>query len=201
VYVVSANGAAAGSGWDRSNSVFEMDPKTLHVFSAFAPNTWRHDSLDDQGLGSTSPVSIPSLHRMVVGTKRSRIYLLREHFHGIGSAVKKIDGCSTFGGPAVAGHVVIEPCLDEGQMRALHVGSKSLKWRWQVDNLYGSPIIAGKRVYVSDRDSGDLVVLRLSDGHRLQRIHAGDLTHFPSEVVDGGYVFVPTLTGITAFQG
>jgi outer membrane protein assembly factor BamB len=201
VYVVSANGAAAGPGWDRSNSVLEFTAKKLHVVSAFAPNTWRHDSLDDQGLGSTSPVSIPSLHRLVVGTKRSRIYLLREHFRGIGSAVKRIDGCSTFGGAAVAGHIVIEPCLDEGQVRALHVGSTSLHWGWTAANLYGSPIVAGSRVYVSDRDTGDLVVLGLSDGHVLQRIHAGDLTHFPSEVVDGGFVFVPTLTGITAFQG
>jgi outer membrane protein assembly factor BamB len=201
VYVASANGAAAGPGWDRSNSVFELDAATLHVFSVFAPHTWRHDSLDDQGFGSTSPVSIPSLHRMVIGSKRSRIYLLREHFHGIGSPVRSIDGCSVFGGPAVAGHIVIEPCLDEGQVRALHVGSKSLHWRWKVDALYGSPIIAGQRVYVSDRDTGDLVVLKLRNGHVLQRIHAGDLTHFPSEVVDGGYVFVPTLTGITAFRG
>jgi hypothetical protein len=56
-------------------------------------------------------------------------------------------------------------------------------------------------VYVADRSSGDLVVLHLSDGTEVQRIHAGDLTHFPSEVVDGGYVFVPTLSGITAFHG
>ena len=63
--------------------------------SAFAPSTWRHDSLDDQGLGSTSPVSVPSLHRLVVGGKRARVYLLREHLGGIGSAVDQIDGCST----------------------------------------------------------------------------------------------------------
>jgi hypothetical protein len=56
-------------------------------------------------------------------------------------------------------------------------------------------------VYVADRTTGDLVVLRLSNGSVVQRIHAGSLTHFPSEVVDGGFVFVPTLTGITAFHG
>jgi outer membrane protein assembly factor BamB len=201
VYVVSANGAAAGPGWDRSNSVLELTAKKLHVVSAFAPNSWRHDSLDDQGLGSTSPVAIPSIHRLVVGSKRSRIYLLRERFHGIGSGVSTIDGCSTFGGAAVAGRTVVEPCLDEGEMRALNVTRHHLHWSWTVSDLYGSPIIAGSRVYVSDRDSGDLVVLRLSDGKVLQRLHAGSLTHFPSEVVDGGYVFVPTLTGITAFRG
>ena len=62
-------------------------------------------------------------------------------------------------------------------------------------------MIAGNKVYVADRDSGDLNVLRLSNGSVVQKIHAGDLTHFPSEVVDGGYVFVPTLTGVTAFRG
>jgi hypothetical protein len=69
-----------------------------------------------------------------------------------------------------------------------------------VPNLYGSPIVAGRRVYLTDRDTGDLVVLRLRDGHQLQRLHAGSVSHFPSQVVDGGYVFVPTLTGITAFR-
>ncbi len=56
-------------------------------------------------------------------------------------------------------------------------------------------------MYVADRDSGDLLVLRLSDGSLVQRLHAGSLTHFPSEVVDGGFVFVPTLDGVTAFRG
>jgi hypothetical protein len=93
------------------------------------------------------------------------------------------------------------PCLFSNQIRALQVGSSSLRWAWTADSLYGSPIIAGPRVYVADRDSGDLVVLNLSDGSVVQRIHAGSLTHFPSSVVDGGYVFVPTLTGVTAFHG
>ena len=96
---------------------------------------------------------------------------------------------------------MVMPCLFEHQIRALRVGSKSLHWAWTARGLYGSPVIAGKRVYVSDRDTGDLFVLRLDNGHRVQRIHAGNLTHFPSQVVDGGFVFVPTLSGITAFHG
>ena len=201
VYVATANGAAVGKKWDRSNGVLELSPGRLKVVSAFAPSTWRHDSLDDQGLGSTSPVSVPSLHRLVVGSKRSRTYLLREHLGGIGSAVAQIDGCSTFGGPAVAGRTMVVPCLFEHQVRALRVSKSHLRWAWKTSGLYGSPIIAGSRVYVADRDSGDLFVLRLDTGRVIQRIHAGNLTHFPSEVVDGGYVFVPTLSGITAFHG
>jgi outer membrane protein assembly factor BamB len=92
------------------------------------------------------------------------------------------------------------PCLGENQVRALRVGPHGLHWTWSA-GIYGSPVIAGNRVYVADRNSGDLFVLRLDNGSVVQRIHAGNLTHFPSQVVDGGFVFVPTLAGITAFHG
>jgi hypothetical protein len=95
----------------------------------------------------------------------------------------------------------VEPCLYENQVRLLHVGKTSLHWGWIRDDLYGSPIIAGSRVYLTDRNSGDLVVLRLSDGHIVQRIHVGSTTHFPSETVSGDFVFVPTLSGVSAFKG
>jgi outer membrane protein assembly factor BamB len=128
------------------------------------------------------------------------VYLLHEHFRGVGSAISNLGGCHAFAGSAVAGHTVLMPCLGENQVRALHVGPRRLHWTWSA-NVYGAPVVAGSRVYVADRNSGDLVVLRLRNGRVLQRIHAGNLTHFPSEVVDGGFVFVPTLTGVTAFRG
>jgi outer membrane protein assembly factor BamB len=99
------------------------------------------------------------------------------------------------------GNTVVYPCLFQNQVRLLHVGSTSLRWGWTVNGLYGSPVIAGSRVYVADRDSGDLFVLRLADGKQVQRLHAGPTTHFPSETVSGNYVFVPTLSGVTAFRG
>ena len=61
--------------------------------------------------------------------------------------------------------------------------------------------MAGDRVYVADRDSGDLVVLSLKTGKQLWRGAAGPLPHFPSQVVSGDWVFVPTLDGVTAFRG
>ena len=61
--------------------------------------------------------------------------------------------------------------------------------------------MAGSRVYVADRGSGDLVVLSLATGTVLDRRHAGPLTHFPSQVVSGDWVFVPTTDGVTAFLG
>jgi outer membrane protein assembly factor BamB len=201
VYVASGNGAELHGRWDKSDSVTELTPVRLHRRSVFAPSTWKDDNIRDLDLGSMSPMSVPSLHRIVIAGKRGVVYLLHEHFKGVGSAITNLDGCHAFGGAARGGHTVLMPCLIEGQIRALHVGAHGLRWSWSADNLFGAPVIAGPRVYVSDRNSGDLVVLRLTTGHVLQRIHAGSMTHFPSEVVDGGYVFVPTLTGITAFRG
>jgi outer membrane protein assembly factor BamB len=201
VYAASGNGAELGGKWDKSDSLTELRPKKLHRLSVFAPRSWRDDNRRDLDLGSSSPASVPGIHRIVIAGKRGIVYLLRQHFRGVGSAVARLDGCTAFGGPAVVGRTVLMPCLGQQQIRALHVGRHGMHWVWSADGLYSSPVVAGSRVYVADRDSGDLVVLRLRNGSVVQRISAGNLTHFPSSVVDGGFVFVPTLTGVTAFHG
>jgi outer membrane protein assembly factor BamB len=200
VYVASGNGAELHGRWDKSDSVTELTAKRLHRVSVFAPSTWRDDNVRDLDLGSMSPMSVPSVHRIVIAGKRGVVYLLHEHFGGVGSAIRSRSGCHAFSGAARVGRTVLMPCLGEGQVRALRVGRSGLHWSWSAD-VYGAPVIAGRRVYVSDRYSGDLVVLRLSNGKVVQRLPAGSHTHFPSAVVDGGYVFVPTLTGVIAFRG
>ena len=200
VYVASGNGAELHGRWDKSDSVTELSPKRLHRRSVFAPSTWRDDNIRDLDLGSSSPTMLPGLRRIVIAGKRGVVYLLHEHFRGVGSAITNRSGCTAFGGSAVRGRTAIMPCLGEDRVRALRAGRRSLHWKWSAD-VYGSPVIAGKRVYVTDRDTGDLVVLRLSDGSRAQRLHAGSVTHFPSQAVSGNFVFVPTLRGITAFRG
>jgi hypothetical protein len=201
VYVASGNGAELRGRWDKSDSVTELSRKKLHRLSVFAPSSWRDDNARDLDLGSMAPLPVPAVRRIVIAGKRGVVYLLREHFGGVGSAVSSRRGCSAFGGGARVGRTVLMPCLFENQIRALRVGRSHLHWTWTADNLFGAPVVAGSRVYVADRYSGDLVVLRFATGHVVQRIHAGSLTHFPSLVVDGGHVFVPTLSGITAFRG
>ncbi len=201
VYVASGNGAEVNGRYDKSDSVTELSPGTLHRLSLFAPASWRADNAADLDLGSSSPTSVPRVHRLVIAGKRGTVYLLHEHLGGVGTAIASLDGCRAFGGSAVIGRTVLMPCLGQDQVRALRVGGSSLHWAWSASGVYGSPVIAGRRVYVADRGSGDLFVLRLRNGSVVQRIHAGSLTHFPSEVVDGGYVYVPTLSGITAFHG
>jgi outer membrane protein assembly factor BamB len=199
VYVASGNGAETQGKWDKSDSVTELTPKSLHRVGVFAPSTWPQDNIQDLDLGSSSPVPVD--HRLVIAGKRGTVYLLKPSLGGVGSNLTSLAGCHAFGGAAVTGHTVLMPCKGENAIRALRVGRHSLKWSWTASKVYSTPVIAGKRVYAADPGSGDLVVLRLSDGKVLRRLSVGSLPHFPSETVDGGRVFVGTLSGVTSFKG
>ncbi len=196
IYVSTGNGARTSGTWDKSDSVTELTPVRLRRLSVFAPATWREDNAADADLGSGAPAHVGD--RIVIAGKRGRAYLLGQTFHGVGSALATLDGCRAFSGGAVSGRSVLMPCIDTG-IRRLDVGRHSLSWGWRADGVYGSPVIAGGRVYVADRNSQDMVVLSLADGHEVYRVsRVGPLTHFPSVTISGGMAFVPTLGGITA---
>ena len=201
IYVASGNGAELDGRWDKSDSVTELTPKGLHRLGVFAPPSWRDDNVRDLDLGSMAPAVAPAVNRTVIAGKRGTVYLLRPSLGGVGSQVRRLGGCTAFGGAAVVGRTVLMPCKGEYAIRALHVGASSLRWGWTRKGLYSSPVVAAGRVYVADERSGDLVVLGLAHGYVLGRHHAGPMPHFPSQIVSGDWVFVPTLDGVTAFRG
>ena len=201
VYVAAGNGAERGGTWDSSDSVTELTPAALRRRSIFAPSTWADDNRRDLDLGSSSPAVVRAVDRLVIAGKRGVAYLLRSSLGGVGSEVARLSGCTAFGGPATVGRTVLMPCRGEESIRALHVGRSSLRWGWTKKGVYASPVIAGGRVYAADSGSGDLVVMRLSTGGTIARLHAGRLPHFSSQVVSGDWVFVPTLGGVVAFRG
>lgn len=201
VFVASGNGAEVDGSWDKSDSVTELDAVTLRPLSVFAPSTWKDDNVHDYDLGSMSPEPVPAAGRIVISGKRGVTYLLKAPLRGIGSQVASLSGCTAFGGAAVVGHTVLMPCKGEYSLRALTVGTSSMHWSWTRRGVYSSPVIAAGKVYAADQRSGDLVTLRLSNGSVLARQHVGALPHFPSQIVSGNYLFVPTLNGVTAFQG
>jgi len=201
VYVASGNGGQLSGTWDKSDSVTELVPTTLRRVSVFAPSTWREDNVQDLDLGSSSPAMVPSVGRLVIAGKRGTVYLLKPTLGGVGSAVATIGGCQAFGGAAVAGRSVLMPCKGQDAIRLLRVGKSSLSWGWTHSGVYGSPVVAGGRVYVADAETGDLVVLSLASGRAIGRYHVGPMPHFPSQIVSGSWVFVPSLGGVTAFSG
>lgn len=201
VYASSGNGAQVSGRWDRSDSVTELTPLTLQPRAVFSPSSWRDDNARDLDLGSMAPAMVRSVHRVVIAGKRGVVYLLRPGLGGIGSDVRRLDGCAAYGGAAVLGRTVLLPCRGQDAIRALRVGPSSLSWGWTAPGVYSSPVVAGTKVYAADASTGALVVLQLRDGKVLQRLAAGPLPHFPSQIVSGDWVFVPTLQGVTAFRG
>jgi hypothetical protein len=201
IYVASGNGAEEQGRWDKSDSVTELAPASMHRIAVFAPGSWKQDNISDLDLGSSSP--LPIAGRTLIAGKRGTVYLLRNSLGGVNSQVATDNAnCGAFGGAAAIGHVAILPCKSgDSGLLALTVGKHSLHTKWRTGGIYGSPIVAGQRVYVADLNSGDLKVLSLRTGHVVASISVGALSHFPSEVVDGNHVFVPTLAGITAIRG
>jgi predicted secreted protein len=200
VYVASGNGAEEHGHWDKSDSVTELKPASLHRIAVFAPSAWKQDNIDDLDLGSSSP--IPVAGRTVIAGKRGTVYLLKNSLGGVGGNIKTVTGCNAFGGAAHRGHTVVMPC--HNGIRALIVGKNSLRWKWSA-GLYGSPVIAGNRIYLAHGPTsgpvGFLSVLSLKTGAVITTVTTAPLTHFPSEVVDGKTIYVPTLTGVTAIRG
>jgi outer membrane protein assembly factor BamB len=190
VYVASGNGAELTGEWDMSDSVTELDPVTMARRSVFAPTEWRADNIEDRDLGSASPAMVPRVGRIIIAG-----------LTGVGTEIASLPGCKAFGGAARVGTTVLMPCRGPGAIRALTVGQSTLAWSWSHTGIYGSPVIAGDKVYLVDAGTGDLFVLRLSDGTTIERHHVGTMPHFPSEVVSGDYVFVTSMTGVSAFRG
>jgi YVTN family beta-propeller protein len=207
ILVPTANGSDRNPHirWDHSDGVLELNPTTMHFVRGWAPRNWEQGDADDLSLSSTSPVRISG--KYVVGGKRGEVWLLKPSLGGVGGQLDTLghdNFCQAFGGIAAVGRVAILPCKNFSapqSVLAVSVHGNSLRTKWRTRGIYGSPIIAGARVYVADQDSGELRVLSLKTGHIVASIPVGNLPTFPSEVVDGNHVFVPTTTGVTAVRG
>ncbi|HEX3900497.1 MAG TPA: PQQ-binding-like beta-propeller repeat protein [Mycobacteriales bacterium] len=206
VLTPTANGSnRTGGTWDHSDGVIELSPRTMHYVRGWAPSNWEEGDADDLSLGSTSPVQVAGDY--VVGGKRGEVWLLKPTLGGVGGELDTLGGdgfCNAFGGIAAVGNTAIIPCKNFSKphsVLAVTVSNGKLHTKWTASGMYGAPVIAGQRVFVADLDSGDLEVLSLKNGHVITSIPVGSLATFPSEVVDGNHVFVPTLSGITAIRG
>ena len=198
IYVASGNGAETNGQYDGSDSVIRLSPK-LKRTGLFAPSTWRQDNQQDLDLGSSSPVIDPVTMQTVIAGKRGTVYVLND-LKGVGNGVAKtLSGCAAYGGAAFAGQLVVLPCNDG--IRRLDVAGASSRWDWQVPGVGGSPVIAGKRVYALDQDSGDLVEINFGTGNVVTRINVGSVSRFATPVPVGHRVYVGTLNGVVAIHG
>jgi outer membrane protein assembly factor BamB len=201
LYVVSANGSSGpGDDYDHTNSVDELDENGTLVDS-FAPSDWAQNNAGDVGLGSQG-VALVGTKWAVLGGKSGPVYVLRQgRLGGIGGQVSMLNFCKSYGGAAVDGNVIYFPCVDG--VRAARVDDDGrLQVLWHVDDndVSGSPVVAGGRVWVMDQSGGVLHALDPSTGKSTAQVHVGQTNRFASPSITGPDILVSTMSGLSVVR-
>jgi polyvinyl alcohol dehydrogenase (cytochrome) len=201
LYVSVGNGLETRGPFDNSDSVTALSPG-LRRTGVFAPATWREDNASDLDLGSTQPTLLPGGMLLADG-KRGTAYLLRAaHLGGVGGQVDQADACPAYGGAAVQGRVVYEPC-ERGGMAAIDTTGNKIRVLWRGPaSAWGSPVVGGGRVWVTDWTAGTLYELDQGTGATRDTLSLGaSLPHFSSMSMTGSHAFLGTLEGVIAVGG
>jgi len=201
MYVSVGNGEETGSSFDGSDSVTALSPD-LKRTGVFAPSTWADDNAHDLDLGSTQPALLPGGMLLADG-KRGTAYLVdAAHLGGVGGQVAQAQVCEAYGGAAVQGSIVYEPCAHDGLAAVDTTGNKiRVRWRGPA-SAQGSPVIGGGRVWVTDYQAGTLYELDQSTGATRASLSLGtDLPHFSSMSMTGSHAYLGTMEGVIAVGG
>jgi polyvinyl alcohol dehydrogenase (cytochrome) len=201
MYVSVGNGEETGSRFDDSDSVTALSPE-LHRTGVFAPTTWADDNAHDLDLGSTQPALLPDGMLLADG-KRGIAYLVKAaHLGGVGGQVAQAEVCEAYGGAAVLGSVVYEPCA-QGGLAAVSTAGHKIRVRWRgPSQAQGSPVIGGGRVWVTDYQGGTLYELDQATGATRGSLSLGaTLPHFSSMSMTGSHAFLGTMEGVIAVGG
>lgn len=201
LYVSVGNGSVTSKRFDGSDSVTALSP-SLRQVGIFAPSTWFSDNENDLDLGSAQPALLADGRLVAVG-KGAVAYLLDPaRLGGVGGQLAQAPVCAAFGSAAVAGQVVYEPC-HSGGIAAVSVSGHAMRVLWRgPSNAWGSPVVGGGAVWVSDPSAGVLYALDPASGAVLSQIPVGAAqAHFASLSLAGRYAYVPTTAGVTAVYG
>jgi outer membrane protein assembly factor BamB len=201
LYVSVGNGSQSSTSFDGSDSVTALSP-ALRRAGVFAPSTWADDNAHDLDLGSTQPALLPDGMLLADGKSGTAYLVEAAHLGGVGGQVARAEVCEAYGGAAVAGSVVYEPCA-QGGLAAVGVAGHAIRVRWRGPaQAQGSPVIGGGAVWVTDYQSGTLYELDQATGRTRASLSLGAaLPHFSSMSMTGGHAFLGTMTGVVAVGG
>ena len=201
LYVSVGNGSESSTSFDDSDSVTALSPD-LHRTGVFAPSSWRHDNDNDLDLGSTQPALLPGGMLLADG-KSGTAYLVRAaHLGGVGGQVAQAQVCPAFGTAAVQGSTVYEPC-EQGGLTAVSTAGSKIRVLWHgPENAWGSPVIGGGAVWVTDWKGGTLYQLDQATGAVRASLSLGtSLPHFSSMSMTGRHAYLGTLDGVVSVSG
>jgi len=196
LYVTVGNGAATQGTWDHSDSVLRLSP-ALHLEDGFAPRSWPSDNASDLDLGSLGPVLLP--HGLLYANgKAGQGYLLRAgHLGGIGGQIQTLALCRAYGGAAVRGPSLVNPCSDGLRQLTLASGAR-LVTDWHAPQaVTGSPVIGGQTIYSLD-PGGVLYALNAATGQVRATLSVGATSRFATPTLSRGRMFIGTLSGVVA---
>ncbi len=201
LYVSVGNGSVSSTKFDGSDSVTALSP-ALRPVGIFAPSSWYDDSQHDLDLGSTQPALLASGMLLADG-KSGTAYLIRAaHLGGVGGQVAQAPVCPAYGGAAVAGSTVYEPC-EQGGMAAISTAGNKIRVLWRgPTNAWGSPVVGGGAVWVTDWTSGTLYQLNPATGAIRHSLSLGtSLPHFASMSMVSSHAYLGTMDGVVAVAG
>jgi polyvinyl alcohol dehydrogenase (cytochrome) len=201
IYVSVGNGSESSTSFDDSDSVTALSP-ALHRTGVFAPSTWRHDNDNDLDLGSTQPALLPGGMLLADGKSGTAYLLDSAHLGGVGGQVAQAQVCPGYGAAAVAGSIVYEPC-ERGGMAAIDTAGHAIRVLWHgPDHAWGSPVIGGGSVWVTDWTAGTLYELDQATGVMRSSLRLGTtLPHFSSMSMTGSRAFLGTMEGVVSVGG
>ena len=110
--------------------------------------------------------------------------------------------CPAYGGAAVAGSTVYEPC-EQGGMAAISTAGNKIRVLWRgPTNAWGSPVVGGGAVWVTDWTSGTLYQLNPATGAIRHSLSLGtSLPHFASMSMVSSHAYLGTMDGVVAVAG
>jgi PQQ-like domain len=201
LYVSVGNGSVTSTKFDGSDSVTALSPD-LHQVGIFAPSSWYADSQHDLDLGSTQPVLLDSGMLLADGKSGTAYLISAAHLGGVGGQVAQAPVCPAYGGAAVQGSTVYEPC-EQGGMAAISTAGNKIRVLWRGPaNAWGSPVTGGGAVWVPDWTSGTLYQLNPATGAVRHALSLGtSLPHFSSMSMVGSHAFLGTMQGVVAVAG
>jgi len=192
--VAVGNGESTGGRYDYSDSVLALAGDRL--VDSFSPTSWPADNANDLDLGSQGPALVADKWVFAAGKSGTGYVLAADHLGGIGGQVWQGPICRSFGGTAVVGNLVYVPCTDG--VRAVQIGpTGSAAVRWKAPNdVAGSPVVGGGRIYAVDQSAGSLVALDPARGTVRERVSIGAVSRFATPAISGSTLYVPTLAGL-----
>jgi outer membrane protein assembly factor BamB len=103
--------------------------------------------------------------------------------------------CKSYGGAAVDGNVIYFPCVDGCAARVDDDGRLQVLWHVDDNDVSGSPVVAGGRVWVMDQSGGVLHALDPSTGRSTAQVQVGQTNRFASPSITGPDILVGTMSG------